>query len=308
MKKLVSLIALAGVFAACQPEEIVTTFEELNAVASVTATAFDVASGADVTANSTFSISTSAAQNANVFVISGNPTLKKQDVTVTANWMNDKGETFIGTQTITINDLLAGGVATYNVKIPVGAYQPDPETTYTISDDYTVIEESYKTFYLENSHHEAVKDPDGKVWYKNPSEFIHTGIVEFTVAEGGETVSYTATSDKYDSAVKGIYDAFKLTYDGFYEEDLTLPIKVSAFAMYCVSQTAGSALVDYDVIAESNGKKEKAGTIRLHMTIYNEAEYEEKACEGHAAHYVPGHGQDGHGAYDNAGGGIAYGD
>jgi len=118
MKKFFSLIALVGVFAACQPETISTTFEPKDAQVTIQMTAVDLATGEDVTAQTQFS-STAGTVSGSTITITGNPDIPATNFTVTAKYGNGAYQ-----DTFKIPALAAGGEATYQFGMVVGDVKP----------------------------------------------------------------------------------------------------------------------------------------------------------------------------------------
>ncbi len=104
MKKFFSLIALVGVFAACQPEKLTTAFEVGPAEATISVKVVDILTGEDVTAAASISTPTTITGASPKFDI------VEQDYTVSATYKEGKGSA-----TVHINALRPGGKAHYSV-------------------------------------------------------------------------------------------------------------------------------------------------------------------------------------------------
>lgn len=287
MKKLFSLLALVGVIAACQPEKLETAFEVADAVAKITVTTVDLKTGQNVNATITAS---EGSVSGNVVTITGNPAITARVVTVTATYEGNSNS-----QSVQINSLLAGGAADYGVIITVGSViDNDREFSYV----ETASESVEEVKYLTSDSHEPVNH-DGKMWFKNLSEFYLTGSVNWTSYSGAELVSVDVINEDYKSVVEAYADAYD---QGIVASEKVLDITVSAWAYYTVSQTRTTTVKTFEVKADD----EKIGEFVVKMIESSEAEYEEIANpEGHG-HYHAGHGH-GHGG-DNAGGGIVWGE
>lgn len=287
MKKLFSLLALVGVFAACQPEELETAFEVADAVATITVTTVDVKTGQNVDAAITASEGT---VSGNVVTLTGSPALTARTVTVTASYNGDSNSA-----SVSVNALRAGGKANYSTIITVGS-PVDHEKNFTYAE---VSSESVEEVaYLTSETHEAV-DHDGKMWFKNLSEFFLTGTVNWTSYTGSVVESVEVINEDYKSVVNAYADAYN---QGITETEEVLEITVSAWAYYTAYQTRTTTTKVFEVKADD----EKIGEFVVTMVSSSEAEYEEIANpEGHG-HYHAGHGH-GHGG-SNAGGGIVWGE
>ena len=150
MKKFFSLIALVGVFAACQPEKLTTAFEVAPAQATINAKVVDILTGEDVTSAATITSETT---------LTGTPALAAQDYTVSATYKDGKGSA-----TVHINALRPGGKANYSVVIPVGGTILDYELN--VETEVTPGTPSLLQLAGANLHYE------GAMWAENASEFI----------------------------------------------------------------------------------------------------------------------------------------
>lgn len=295
MKKLFSLLALVGVFAACQPEELETAFEVSDAVATITVTTIDINTGNNVDA--TISASDAAATVAgNVVTLKGSPALTARTVTVTASYQGKDYSTSVDVQA-----LLAGGKASYNADIYVGVPVAEQEITYSlVSEESSVSDPVY--FTKADGH--ALVDHAGKYWAENLTEFLLKGEVTWTNVTGSEFVSSECTDPVFDQIVKlyadAVKDASKVT-----ETPDVLEITVSAWAYYTVYQTVTTTVKTYGVFADGV----QVGSVVVNN--YSSAvQYEEIANPMGHGHYQQGHGHAGHGHGDggNAGGGIVWGE
>ena len=295
MKKLFSLLALVGVFAACQPEELETAFEVSDAVATITVTTIDINTGNNVDA--TISASDAAATVAgNVVTLKGSPALTARTVTVTASYQGKDYSTSVNVQA-----LLAGGKASYNADIYVGVPVAEQEITYELVSEESSVSEP---IYFTKADGHALVDHAGKYWAENLTEFLLKGEVEWTNVAGSEFVSSECTDPVFDQIVKLYADAVKDGAKVTTTKDV-LEITVSAWAYYTVYQTVTTTVKTYGVFAD----KVQVGSVVVNN--YSSAvQYEEIANPMGHGHYQQGHGHAGHGHGDggNAGGGIVWGE
>lgn len=295
MKKLFSLLALVGVFAACQPEELETAFEVSDAVATITVATIDINTGNNVDA--TISASDAAATVAgNVVTLKGSPALTARTVTVTASYQGKDYSTSVNVQA-----LLAGGKASYNADIYVGVPVAEQTITYSLVSEESSV--SDPVFFTKADGH-ALVDHAGKYWAENLTEFLLKGEVTWTNVTGSEFVSSECTDPVFDQIVKlyadAVKDASKVT-----ETPDVLEITVSAWAYYTVYQTVTTTVQTYGVFADGV----QVGSVVVNN--YSSAvKYEEIANPMGHGHYQQGHGHAGHGHGDggNAGGGIVWGE
>ena len=320
MKKFFSLIALVGVLAACQKENLKTAFKVDPGVATINATAISV-DGKDITSDVTFSYN---GQASNVFYSTESAAFN-QVVSVSAVWKGyDGARNFTAEQDIPVH-VLPGGTAKYDVKLTLGEIVEE-DCVYNIvtKEDYDASKTTFH-FLTESHSHAATHDApfvyhDGKsydgTYLMNPSEFILRGTLNYEEKEGfvGDVADI-----KWADGVAPLTEFTE--YVGKLLEDnpvkytpASLPFTVSGFAMYCAYHAIYSIVPEVSFIrTNSLGASETIATFSYTDFWGNEAGVIEDACVGHEAHYVPGHGHEDHGhshghGSSNAGGGIVYAD
>ena len=299
MKKIISKLALVGVAVAalctsCVVEDIQTTFDLAEAVCTVNVKVVYAPEGTDVTSQATISHKYGSAST---FTIpTSNKTVAAEALAVTASFKNLPAQT----QTVNIGTLLPGGQATYSVVFLFGSTGDIRYEPRLVKED----EPASKTVYLNNVHYAHDGETEG--WLYNDTEFLLNGEVAYTLKTGGEIKSFSPENDQNVIACK---EALEKT-NPVVEEEKILPIQVSAWAAYRVGQTLTTTTQYWEVYKINSvlGTEEKIGDFVYSVYTCTEATFEEKANPGHAAHYQHGHGHDGHGAYDNAGGGIVFGE
>jgi hypothetical protein len=299
MKKFFSLIALVAVFAACQPEKVQTAFTVAGATATINVQVFNVNTGAAYGGTYTLSASEGTVSGGTVAIESAQSTgISKHDVTLTVTGPK-LAKTY--TYAVTIPDVLAGGHADVNAIIVVG----EDGDTY----DYEVVEsatEEVTEVAMVNDHYPTHTHADTD-YYLNNSEFLLEGEIEYDVLSGSEIIKDSEDFKLgFDTQVKE--NIMKAYNSGKKVEKATLPITVSAYAIWRAWATYTVKTVKYTVNATNLATKEKlvAGTFSGYQYSSTKAEYEEKAAPGADGHYSPGHGHDAHGSQANAGGGIIY--
>lgn len=315
MKKFFSLIALVGVFAACQKEDLKTAFSVEPAVATITAHASFI-DGTALTSNISFTFDGNDSGSGNTATFSGNQyqSLTK-DITVGVKWTGYDGERNFTDSKVVKVDVLAGGKANYDVYFVLGTITDEDGYEYWVEDDDTVLDP--KVYWLDKAMHEGHEYVDknyGSGWYiKNASEFILRGTVDYMRKEGTDTVSDIAWCfdecriDQFQS----LYDSLE---DQITETPETLNIVVSAWEAYAVCQVVTETITEYTLYRKDlNGIEEMCGSFEGYSVTSTEAQFISFACPGHEAHWTPGHGHDdpahshGHGS-SNAGGGIVIAD
>ncbi len=303
MKKLLSLIALAGIFAACQPEEIETAFEVPEAVANIKVVAVDIRTNTQVTpASVTASVGT---YSAGVVTITGTPTISKQTVTLSVSYKADyMAAAKAYPASLDILALRAGGKAEYSVTVVVGELSPIPDYTFAVKQTAEVVTSDRVYFTPEDG--QALIEYDGKKWAKNNSEYLLTGKVTWSALFGSESsnFSFTDADSEFEPYAQSYADAYNTGITPAEQEPYE--ITVSAYSYYTVYVTRMTTEASYTVYKVNNANKEETAiaSFDVKSVIANQIEYEEIADPDSHGHYQPGHGHS-HGG-DNAGGGIVY--
>lgn len=293
MKKFFSLLALAGALVACTPEEIPTYFEVKNAKAEINVEVIELYTAQPISSAITASAGT---VSGNVVTLEGSPRLSAQDVTVSTVY---DGKTY--SQVVKVSDLLAGGEAKYSVRLVVGAIPGE----YEFDTDVTKLVTTVEIGYLDYTH--GSHSHNGEPWAYNMSEFILDMECPYEIVRGQEVTDvkylsedtmFKANVDKFADALDGVIETVKDKYE----------FKVSAWAMYKVSQTRSISDRTETVYAIKGNEAIAIGEITVHSVEYDSIQSEEAAIPGHEAHYHQGHGHEhGHGS-QNAGGGIIWAD
>ncbi len=309
MKKLVSLIALAGIFAACQPEEIETAFEVSDAVATIKISAVDVRTNASV-APASLTVTTTAGSYANgVITIEGTPTIPAQAVKVTVTYKADYmtvAEEY--SSFVNLLGIRAGGKAEYSVSFAVGS--PNPVVDYQfLMEQGVATDETSVTYFTPADGHKLISHED-KFWMRNNSENYLTGTVTWK-KQSGSVSSYELNEGieaEFESAVKNYSESYNTGIKSVDAEPFS--ITVSAYSYYTVWSTRVITTTPYTVYrykAADASDKEAIGSFRVKSVVSNQIEYYEIADPDASGKYEGhGHGH-GHGG-DNAGGGIVYAD
>ena len=316
MKKLFSLIALAGVIAACTPEQVDTAFKLAGGKVTVNVEVVDIINGGTYTGAYTVS-STFGTVSGNqiVYQAAESSPVAAGDYTVSVSGPQ-LAKTY--SSNFTVPAVLAGGEAEINVVVPVG--EPLNGWTVEAQMDRENAEVWYEYGYLVNTHYptHAYSHEGIETWYYNNTEYILEGSVEYTWER------YGATSNKVDNKIvgfEGIVDKVENSLLGRFMWDggeRTYNFTVSAWAMWNVVQTVGHAAIPVLVWAykdaNENGE-EDAGEEHLdlgsmdfeYVSFLNiqAVELPYPGAPGHA-HYHAGHGHDAHGSAANAGGGISF--
>ena len=302
MKKFFSLIALVGVFAACNPEDITTAFQVAPAQVTLNATAVCAVPG-----YSGASISYSPSQT-----VTGSPVLNAGSITATATY---EGAT--GTSTVDYPTILAGGVANLNTVIFIPYTPGDVDYEFTVEeageDTELVIEQLAAANHggIAAAYTLVIDDEEYEMnMLENANEFILTDSYSYDKYEGAELVADSKEVKNED---------FKDTIDAFIDAASASEIKkttetktfnVSAWALYNVFNPVLTTVTTYNIIATPKaGSNTPAlpdggviGSFKM-KKIDSGAQYVEMAHPDHATHYEEGHGH-GHGTGSNAGGGL----
>ena len=288
MKKFFSLIALVGVFAACNPEDLSTAFSLGNAEATINVTVINTIDGVNVTGQSTITGNTVAPSEAGI---------PKQDITVTATYQGATGST-----TLTIGPVLGGAKATYNVVV----YIPGSIGDYTISTKAGEVQEEVVLQWLKaTATHGVSYFHDGyDKWLENASELCLVDTATYMEYAGSEY----ANVNVLDPAFKSVVENIASTDSAIAEAEVVEEFKVSAWAYYNFFNVITTTTKPIQIIATPNGNAPIVGENGVigtfdEVTKSSEAGVIEFAHPDHAGHYQYGHGH-GHGEGGNAGGGL----
>lgn len=318
MKKLFSLITLVGVFAACQPETIETTFDPDPAQVTIKAVATEILTGDDVTSKATFTAD-KGTFSGNVLTLVGNPSITATTINVSATY---NGETY-GPVSVSIRTIAAGGRADYAVNVIVGKVAPTPggiEIVKSTSKKDSVV------FTLKNASHDGSFSHDGHSTSGTGHSITHNGaVVDTWMLNNTEMVlnlytTYTKTTGKRANIdVEGNLSEAEWDYLILFKDSIEKPeievtsekyeFQVSAWAYYNVMQTRYETTTIYTINrVYSDDSRVAIGSIDLHDFSSDIVAYEFASN----THYIAGHGHghshsDEHGS-ENAGGGIAYAD
>ncbi len=292
MKKFFSLIALVGVFAACQPEDLNTAFSLGNAEATINVTVINTIDGANVTGQSTITGNTVAPSEAGI---------PRQDITVSATYQGATGST-----TVTIGPVLGGAKATYNVVV----YIPGAIGDYTISTKAGDAVDSFNLMWLKDTKEHGIpysysyKGYEVNVMLENANEFVLVDKAKYVTYSGYEYANVVVVDSRFKSIVENIAK----TDSEIVETEVEEEFQVSAWAVYNFFNLITTTTKPIQIIATPNGNVPTVGENGVigtfnEVTKSSQAGKVELAHPDHASHYEAGHGH-GHGAGNNAGGGL----
>ena len=332
MKKFFSLIALAGVIAACTPEQIQTAFKLAGAKGTIEVEVVKL-NGDPIEGQ--FSIAGYESLPGSNIAYSGNKAtitfqagestpIAQQQLTLTAS-----GEQILKpvSTTVTVPDLLAGQTAMLSCKIRAG----ESLEGWYFYEDITEGDAIVKTGLLENANYAkySATHYDIPFWYVNNSEYILDGVVEIPYKYGNSAAydivrkDYAGFEEIYLDIFLGLSEKIAVSewldmyLDSYGEADIEedvfeAPFQVSAWAMWNVYVDQATIPYDVKLMAvklDENGKEtdEKIELASFKVDFYDyDAGMIELAYPDAAGHYVKGHGHDAHGTAANAGGGISF--
>ena len=292
MKKLFSLIALVGVFAACQPEDLKTIFESAPAQLTINVTkVINNVDGAEVTGAATKS----------TFSTTGNPDIKAGVATLTATYNDATGTTDVPyPQILADTDPVVMGCTVYipgaigNYKIDVKSVPGDP------------VE---KKFILEEAKNHGYNHA-GDNWVENASDYVLSDSCTYDDINGEEFTALTVKDKAFEDMAKAIYETASKDAEKKADMGKVYEFEVPAWCLYKVVSTQIVTAVNYYVIAEATGGAPTVGetvdgvdnvVATFAETVYvTTIGFEKMEHPGHAGH--AGHG--GHGSGNNAGGGL----
>ena len=305
MKKFFSLIALVGVFAACQPEDLTTAFSVSPAKLTITATAKSLAPG--------FSEGAVTWNPSKTVELTGTPVLAAGSTTITATYAGASNSV-----NVAYPQLLAG--ATGNITTDV--FIPYNSGEYEVSVKEAEAESEYTVKMLQEAAHGhgvATKtvefdDEEYKIpMLENANEFVLNDSFKYVTYEGTDLQGEPKIlNDDFADDVTGI----ALLYDeGITEKEETKPFSVSAWAIYNVLNVVEEVSTVYNVVATPKAganvpELPENGVVGTFTAVKKNSAFQvfEFAHPNHASHYVApedghyhGHG---HGDGNNAGGGL----
>ncbi len=322
MKKFLSLIALAGVLVACEPEKIETAFSVAGAKVTVEVTVNDINTGDPVASGYTLSIAGWDAPTGNVFTYQAaeGKAIPETNVTLTVVYEEQTTEV-----PVHINKLAAGAEAKYTVTVAAGKIDipappvveppivtPDDVITY-VADGEASVATVVKTYYAEYSHAQT-HFHDGSNWAVNPTEFMLVPSFTYQSYASYTVATLVSAEEGYENLVAPFVNA--LTAGPIVSNEVYNP-QISAYSIYRVFSEVYESTQNYNVIVKVGGSSENIKVIGdIDVKSYSvKADKDEQAIpdsygHGHYSHYYhAGHGQaDAHGYSANAGGGIVLAD
>lgn len=292
MKKFFSLIALVGVFAACQPDDLKTVFQSFPAQLTINVSKVtNSINGADVT----------GAASTTSFSATGTPAIAAGSATVSATYNGATGQTTVDYPAILADT--APVVMSAPVFIPgnLGDYiiTVEQETDYENA-------EIVKEYILAEAKSHGY-DHAGSLWVANASDYILSDSFTYKNASGTDEVSDpTIIEPAFEDVVKVNWQAVKDSAEGLVETPAAEPqeFTVPAWSLYKAVNTVCKAVVTYKVIATPNGNVPVVGDNGVvgtftAVTFMSAAKVDFMDYPGHS-----GHGHGGHGSGSNAGGGL----
>ena len=317
MKKFISLIALVGVFAACEPENLQTAFTVSEATATINVTVLCPAPGFDPSAATvTYAWSNGATTQS----ITGNPAIAAGSVTVTASYDGASRS-----ETVSFPQIFAGMDAVLNATVLLPYNAGGYEVDFDVVDETKTVE-VYGLIAAAHGHgYKAAQTVEyGGQKYKvymmeNASEFILEDTYSWTSYDGflvnDDLVVNPETAADFGASVEEIYDYVEYMSYMYYDEiEESLDFSVGAWSLYNVinpvfTTTDKIAITATPLPGSNNPALPVLGTFSISY-LSSAAGAVEIAHPDHASHYVPHSGHythDGHalhGDNNNAGGGI----
>ena len=304
MKKFFSLIALVGVFAACNPEDLTTYFTVTPATVTLTANAVSAAPG--------FSESAVTYTPSKVQTVSGTettPSIAPGQFTVSASYEGANSET----QTVAYPRVLGGADLKLNVTLTIPYSIPG----YKIEIVKAESESELTWKCLEAAAHghgvtTKTVEYDGEEYeipmLENANEFTLTDTYKVESYTGQELVpgSKVIANEDFAEYVEHAWD--NASADKIEKTVVEKEFTVSAWAIYNVLGVIETVTDTYEVVAtpDANTPALPDGGVVGSFQIRKKnsgSQFFEFAHPNHASHYEAGHGH-GHGNGSNAGGGL----
>lgn len=307
-------VALVGVFASCQQDDLNATFAESvpGAEVRIAVTVRSKVTLKEVDCNITTEPNYPVDQATGVVTIT--PATGKEipamSVKITATPKNTKWAA--ASTTVAVNALRAGGKGSYTANILIDDDLTSQYYFDTVEED--IVVEGPTKLYIGDATHSI----DGMKYRCNPTEFMLHGSVDYYTVSG-----YQFDDTSFD-VKPGATDAEALyAFDGFCDLDVPLTpvnsfleIWVSAWCYYSVYQVGTLYKDVYGCFKRAASGDELLATGEFNFVDSQAAEYAEEVP--YNSHYSDGHGSYDashdtyHGAYNgghgtgNAGGGIVY--
>lgn len=294
MKKFFSLIALVGVFAACQPEDLKTYFESTPAQLTINVTkVVNSVDGEDVT--------TSVNTTKTNFEKVGTPDIEAGTAVVKATYRGAEGSTEVA-----YPHILADSDP---VVLSATVFIPGSAGDYTISVEPVVGEpEVFAEYILQEAKSHGTSHAGYDYWLENASDYTLLDTCSYDDVEGEEMVDEAAKviDDAFEAVVNANYEAIKAGAAGMVKTPVTdKDFEVPAWSFYNAINTVYVAEVTYNVKATPDagapevGENGVVGTFKTkqYSNIFGVKLEEYPNHSGHAGHA-------GHGAGSNAGGGL----
>ena len=317
MKKLFSFIALVGVFAACEPENLQTAFNVDDATLTLKVNVISAAPGfdenaAEVTANwSNGEVTTGLTST-----ITGKPSIALGSVKVTAKWNGSTSEPV----TVTFPQIFAGMdfflETTVFIPYNSGDYKlvAKPGTPVVTTKVYGL------KFAAEGHGYNKAQEVDFngvkyKVWMvENASEFILEDTYTYATYDGFDVAKdLEILNNDFTAEAQNVFDA-AVENAGINKSFESYDFAVGAWSLYNVINPEFKTVTPYTIVAEplpgsQNPTISAVATFSTYTMSYGIGVVE-MSHPDHFSHYVPHSGHltpDGHylhGDNNNAGGGI----
>lgn len=307
MKKFFSLIALVGVFAACQPEELTTAFQVTPAVVNFVADA-DCAAPGFVKSDVNFGYPTVSANSRGV--------IEAGSAAVTASY----GGVSLS-NSVSYPKVLAGGEATVNTFFTFpydrAGYTIEvvPVDTVVVPSFYILEAASHGHGYAKKQTVEVAGETIEVQMLENANDYVLLDSYKYNTFKGDTLVKASVVNSNKDFAED--FEASVALFDGEIKvTEVKKDFKVSAWALYNVVNVVFKNTVNCKVTATPADDSTVAladEVIGTFSYVYFDSLVEpvEMAHPSHASHYVEptadghyhGHGH-GHGEFENAGGGL----
>ena len=313
MKKFFSLIALVGVFAACEPENLQTAFNVADATATVNETVVCLAPDFDpsaVTVTYDWSVGGSTKS------IKGNPAIEAGTVTVTATYAGATASTTVSYPKIFAPmDLVLD--ATIFLPYNAGGYELS-----VVWDDENAEKETHVLGLQAAAHGHGYQTPqtvpfednEYKVYMmQNATEFILEDSYEWETYDGYMVGEYELLNPDFEELAELYYYGVEF-FEGIDVEEESYEFSVGAWSLYNVINPVTAVKTPCYIVAtpiDGYNNPEIGPVASFTALNYSSAcGVVEMAHPDHAAHYVAHSGHythDGHalhGDNNNAGGGI----
>lgn len=315
MKKVFSIVALVGLLAACQPEEIVTAFDAVDAEATVNVTAVNINDTKTVLSADKYSIVAEGVDGSKITAEVVGNTIKIKpaggkayivatDIMVKGK-LNEAGEDYCEPIKVSIPNVSANTTVNLSCTLALGTV-PDPvvpsgyKAVLNMGDPNVGTPQSPVALVDADNEHDQT-DHAGQSWYINPTSELILATFKYTIYTGEELVagSLNVTDSEWQEAIDMLVGVYQNSRVEIEKEYL---FSVEPYSIYRAWSQSTPSVRNCEVVLVNKDDATDTKTIATFQveSIENLAYNEQMVDYLHDPHA--------HGNSGNAGGGIGEGE